>query len=483
MLKRLLTWHRRIALFCLLPFVIWALSGLLHPIMSHFAKAPRINAAPVQVNTQYLQIYAQLKDLLNKARIEHFSHASLIQYDGRYYYQIREVKLNELQVHYLPVDGQVSNLTDQEFARALASQWSEKNIIDSKLVTQFSPAYPEINRVLPVYRFSLEDGNFLYIDTLGKRITAHNTPLRESLSFWFKHLHTWQFIGDRHSPWRILPMLLLSGALLVMAILGLFAYSLLWPRIKSTRLNNHAIHRGAGLALSLCLLGFATSSMHILIDKFYPQTFRQTVPDNTLYTHALNHDPVKALIQSGGDNFQLVAIDDEIYSQVVSYEKRNMQFSYWQQRPTNINNQLLAEHILHAQLNVQGQVSHAEKIDKFGPTYGFINKRLPVIQLRFEHNPSTLYSVEPHTGYIAAVDNTWQNARSWHFGYLHKYHFLNPIGKGPRDIIIAIICLGLVSVAILGTSLYLARTFRQRRAKQQRDLNNNELLKITKEQA
>ncbi|KZN61333.1 PepSY domain-containing protein [Pseudoalteromonas luteoviolacea] len=483
MLKRLLKWHRRIALFCLVPFLIWALSGLLHPIMSHFAKAPRIDAAPVQVNTQYLQNYAQLRDLLNKARIEHFSHASLIQYDGRYYYQIREVKFNELLVHYLPIDGQVSNLTDHQYAQSLASKWSTANIVESRLITQFSPAYPEINRVLPAYRFTLDNGNFLYIDTLGKRITAHNTPMRESLSYWFKQLHTWQFIGERNSIVRIIPMLLISSALFVMAFLGLIAYSLLWSRIKSTHLNTQTMHRTAGLSLSLCLLGFSSSSMHILIDKFYPQSFRQVAPNNTLNTQALTHDPIQALALANGDNFQLVAINGEIYSQVVTFNKRRMQFSYWQDAPKNVTNQLLAEQVLYSQLNVRGQVFHAEKIDKFGPTYGFINKRLPVIQIRFEQSPSTLYSVEPHTGYIAAVDDTWQNARSWHFGYLHKYHFLNPIGKGLRDSVIAIICLGLVSVAILGTSIYFARTVRQRRARKQRDLNNNELLKITKEQA
>ncbi|KZN47733.1 hypothetical protein [Pseudoalteromonas luteoviolacea] len=116
--------------------------------------------------------------------------------------------------------------------------------------------------------------------------------MRESLSYWFKQLHKWQFIGDRNSIVRIIPMLLISGALFVMALLGLIAYSLLWPRIKSTRVNNHAIHRGASLTLSLFLLGFSTSSMHILIDKFYPQSFRQGVPNNTLDTQALTHDPI-----------------------------------------------------------------------------------------------------------------------------------------------------------------------------------------------
>ncbi|MCF2859974.1 PepSY domain-containing protein [Pseudoalteromonas sp. SMS1] len=483
MLKQLLLWHRRIALFCLVPFIVWALSGLLHPIMSHFAKAPRINATPTQINVQYLQNYAHLKDLLSQKQIERFSHASLVSYKGAYYYQVRELKLNHIAMHYLPLRPHLPILTDEQYAQYLAHKWSHQTISNSKLITQFSTAYPEINRVLPVYRFTLENGNRVYIDTLGKRITAHNTVLRESLSYWFKQLHTWQFVGDRHSPWRIVPMLLISATLFIVAILGLIAYSMLWRRIKSSRLTKQAMHRSLGLVLSVCLLGFASSSMHILIDKFYPQSFRQIIPDNTLMTRALDHDPIKAMQLSKGQNFQLVAIDGEIYSQIPLSEKGATQFSYWQDTRTSKTDLQLVQQILNEQLNISGTVQHFEQIDRFGPTYGFINKRLPVIQLRFAEQPNHLYSVEPHTGYVAAIEDTWQSARNWHFGNLHKYHFLNPIGKGLRDSIVAIICLGLVFVAILGTSLYFARAIRQYRIKKQRASHHKELLKITKEQA
>ncbi|ESP92231.1 PepSY domain-containing protein [Pseudoalteromonas luteoviolacea] len=483
MLKILLAWHRRLALLCVIPFVIWALSGLLHPAMSHFAKAPHIKPDPIKVELNRMHNYTHLKDALKQQDIHHFSHASLVEFKGNYFYQVQQQIDDGTTVHYLPLSATNVSLNDVDYAHYLATQWSNHNVIKSEFVTQFSSAYPEINRVLPVYKLRMSSGNNIYIDTLGKRITAHNTPLRESLSFWFKQLHTWQFAGDRHSLWRIIPMLIISITLFVMAVFGLLTYSVLWPRIKKKQLNKRSLHRVSGLVLSLCMLGFASSSAHILIDKFFLQEFKNLAPGNQIATDAINHDPVKTLAAANGHNFQLVNISGQVISQIVSYKNKSMHFAYWQSNQTQYDDKTFAQNALRNQLNITGALTHSEKIDKFGPTYGFINKRLPVQQLSFEQSPEVRYSVELHTGYIAAVDDTWQNARSWHFGYLHKYHFLNPLGKGIRDSIITLICLGLAFIALLGTSLYFSRLLRQRRAKIHRNLQNNEILEITKEQA
>ncbi|MCF6438788.1 PepSY domain-containing protein [Pseudoalteromonas luteoviolacea] len=476
MLKHLLIWHKRIALCSLVPLVIWALSGLLHPAMSHFAKASIIKNNPVAVDINDLQSYTNIQEALTQNGIVSFSHASLIKYKEHYFYQVQAQLLNDLEVHYLPLNNTQLRLTDIEYAKYLAQNWSGLNIQSTQRITQFSTAYPEINRILPVYRVQLDNGNNLYIDTLGKRIATHNTPLRESLSYWFKQLHTWQFAGDRHSPWRLIPMLFVSTALFIVSLFGLVAYSLLWSKVKSKRKSAKSLHRGTGLVLSLSLLGFASSSSHILIDKFFIQEFRALLPTNSIFTRDINHDPVNAMRSANGDNFQLLNINGEVVSQVVQFEKQNMHFSYWQSQETRFDNASVARSVLLDRLGISGRIHHHQKIDKFGPTYGFVNKRLPVQQISFEHSPEVLYSVEIHTGYIAAIDDNWQKARSWHFGYLHKYHFLNPLGKGIRDSIIALICLGLVFVASTGTYMYVSRSLRQRRAKQQRNLKNNELL-------
>ncbi|MBQ4844727.1 PepSY domain-containing protein [Pseudoalteromonas sp. MMG005] len=470
MIKSLLVWHRRLALLCVIPFIVWALSGLLHPAMSHFAKAERLKSPLVVVPDNVLATALPLKQVLTDNHITQLSHASIVEYIGNYYYQVIVAGIeNRRTVYYSTRTGAINRaLNDELYARYLAQTWSGQLALEVALINEFSPAYAEINRMLPVYRVTLSNENNLYVDTLSKRIAAHNTPLRESLSFWFKQLHTFEFVGGRHDLWRIIPMLAISLLLFGTAIFGLLSYSLLWRRLKNKRVNTPVLHRSFGVVLSVCMLGFSTSSIHILVDKFFPETFRALSPGNAIFTASLTHDPVNDLLQAQGDNFQLVVIGEQIFTQVVKQVKVQhkpvLDFSYWRGERVDVTSVDVATSLLSRQLNVAGAVSHWQKVDKFGPTYGFINKRLPVIQVSYAHMPDVLYSVEPHTGFIASVDGDWQTARSWHFGYFHKYHFLNPLGRGTRDIIMTFICIGLVITAGFGVRLYIGRRYRQKQA-------------------
>ncbi|ATD00527.1 PepSY domain-containing protein [Pseudoalteromonas spongiae] len=458
MIKSFLVWHKRFALFACVPFMLWAASGLLHPFMSHFTKAERIIPQPVTINSAAIAHYVPLDRVLEKHAIFAFSHASLVDYQNRYYYQISQNVNGELHTKYFDIEtAELSHdLSDAVYAEYLATKWSGKTTRSIHKLTTFTFGYSKINRILPVYKMELADKSLIYIDTLGKRIAAHNTPLRESVSYWFGQLHTFSFLGNTHDLTRIVPMLVISVSLFLMALSGVVAYSLLWRKIKDTRYSKQRLHRLFGISLSVCLLGFSTSSMHILIDKLFPETFRQIVPSNTLSSKQLKHDPINSLRKSGGHNFQLVNIHGEMISQIVHFQKRSRSFSYWQQSQLKLNDLALVETILAQQLNLSAPIETWQKVDKFGPSYAFINKRLPVVQVTFDNDP-TIYSVEVHTGYIAAIDTPWQQARSWHFGYLHKYHFLNPIGKGLRDSIITLIIIALLSTTILGLLLYISR--------------------------
>ncbi|TMO66743.1 PepSY domain-containing protein [Pseudoalteromonas aurantia] len=470
MIKSLLVWHRHFALLCVIPFVVWALSGLLHPAMSHFAKAERLNTPFIKVPNHISAVAVPLKSVLVAHNITAFSHARVIEYNAAYYYQVAVAHAPLPHIYYFSVKTGLINsaLNDERYALYLAQSWAEQAILDTELINEFSPEYAEINRILPVHRVTLQNQNRLYVDTLSSRIAAHNTPLRESLSYWFKQLHTFEFIGERHSLWRITPMLAISLLVFGTGVFGLVSYALLWRRLKSKRVNTPVLHRSLGVVLSVCMLGFASSSIHILVDKFFPETFRALSPGNAIFTDLLNHDPLKDVFDSNGDNFQLVAVGEQVVTQVAkqAYSRKRpiVDFSYWQNSAVNITSVDVALAQLQRQLNVSGTVLNWQKIDKFGQTYGFINKRLPVIQMRFVNAPDVIYSVEPHTGFIANIETNWQSARSWHFGYLHKYHFLNPLGREVRDAIVTGIIIGLVLTALFGVRLYIGRRRRKKSA-------------------
>jgi hypothetical protein len=269
-------------------------------------------------------------------------------------------------------------------------------------------------------------------------------------------------------------MIVISLLLFGTGVFGLVSYALLWRRLKSKHVNVPVLHRSLGVVLSLSLLGFSSSSLHILIDKFFPETFRALSPGNAIFTERLNHDPLKDVLNSNGDNFQLAVVEDQVVTQVVkqtySQNKPKLEFSYWQNTRLDITSADVVLAHLYRQLNVCGEVLNWQKIDQFGPTYGFVNKRLPVIQMQFIESPGTLYSVEPHTGFIANIETNWQSARSWHFGYLHKYHFLNPFGREVRDAVITFIIIGLILTAVFGVNLYIGRRRRQKEALLRRGL-------------
>lgn len=475
MLKSLMQWHKRLALICALPLIIWALSGLLHPTMSHFAKAPFIKPTKVSIEAKNIQSYLPLKSVLQNNHIESFSHASVVTVSGQHFYQVAALDENQQNVRYFDVtDGNESQtVTDLAYAAYLANIWSKQVVTGQpELITRFTAEYTDINRLLPVYKITLANGNFLYVDTLGKRIAAHNTPLRESLSYWFKQLHTFAFIAEKHSLLRIIPMVLISFIIFLVGVLGIASYGFMWSKTKGKKKNTQYFHRTTGLAISLSLIFFATSSTHILLDKFSPETYRAITPGNQITTATLNHDPLAATITAKANNFQLINLGNQIVTQTHVYRKKATEFAYWQNNKLDLDSTHVALAVIKKQLGVTGEIATWEQINSFGPTYGFINKRLPVVQFTLDNTPNIRYSVEPHTGYIALISDNWERARSWHFGYLHKYHFLNPLGKGPRDIIITIIILGICITIGLGLSIYMKRRARATNQLKQRNKLN-----------
>lgn len=464
-MKKLLVWHKRCALVAFIPFIVWALSGLLHPAMSHFA-APK---NPVKESVPRFSIpehYVPLAQVLNEYQIHAFNHLRLVNFQNELYYQMR-FKASPQQGHFIyryfsVANGQEAHFSTEQYSAELAQNWSSQDVLAVDRIDEFSPRYPEVNRVLPAYRAHLADGSFLYIDPQLTRVIAHTTLLREDLMYWFKQLHTFEFLGGNHAVWKLTLMLVLMVCVLLTAIFGLIMYSMLWSRIKPSKWTAPKRHRVVALLVSLPLLGFSTSAIHVIVDKFYPESFRTIEPANSLLTANLSHDPIAALIQSKGNQVGLVSVQDELYSQIEHRNKNTLTLSYWQHHASEVTDTEIAKDMIAVALGYTGNVVENTWITRFGPTYGFINKRLPVTQITLDSLPDTPVSVETRSGYIASVYTPWQQARSWHFGNLHKYHFLNPIGKELRDVLITLLILGVSLSAVLG--LWLSVSRRRRRA-------------------
>ncbi|MDP2228743.1 MAG: PepSY-associated TM helix domain-containing protein [Moraxellaceae bacterium] len=102
-------------------------------------------------------------------------------------------------------------------------------------------------------------------------------------------------------------------------------------------------------------------------------------------------------------------------------------------------------------------ISHVEKITRFEGEYGFINKRLPVYRVGFDTPDQLAVFVETVSGVTAAEVRSPQRIEGWSFAWLHKWTFLDPLGKNLRDALTALMALLIVVTVLLGLRLVLRR--------------------------
>jgi hypothetical protein len=94
----------------------------------------------------------------------------------------------------------------------------------------------------------------------------------------------------------------------------------------------------------------------------------------------------------------------------------------------------------------------ASLITRFGDDYGFINKRLPVWRVE---TPRGSVFADVREGLIAArARATWLTSfESWTFDTLHKWAFLNPLGRRNRDYATMIVTAIIIVTSTLGLAL------------------------------
>ncbi|MCL2915237.1 PepSY domain-containing protein [Shewanella corallii] len=495
MTKRLMGWHKTLALWMTLPLFIWAFSGLLHPLMGHFFKPPRLQLATEQfAELGFLPRRTSLAYVLNTHGIERFSSVKLVMFQGAPHYQVRiqdgESQADSdriaapnpnYQLRYFAVeDGTerfaeqqgVGKVADAEYAAELVNRLDGSSTTAMSLIRNFTPEYPAINRILPVYRIAKSSGTIFYIDTHGSRISTLSTPTRESLSFWFRTLHNLSFIGEMHSPVRLVVLGVMISGILLLALTGLLLYSGLWRRLSSGRgkPSISQFHRVSGMIICLSLLGFATSGLHTLVSKQSRDEHFGISPGNELSVSELDFDPLQTMLSLQADNFNLVQWDGQLWLQFWRYmeqastpkpgQDKVLTLGYWRPEQAQRTDADYAAFLGYSKLGVARSPSSQKTVTHFGGSYPFILKRLPVQQMAYGDS-GQLVAIETHTGYVAQLADQADKYRSIHFSALHKYHFLNDLGKVPRDLFITLIILTILGTASLGLVLYFKRSYRR----------------------
>lgn len=452
----LLRWHMRLGAVVSVAIIAWGLSGLAHPIISRLQPMPEQQRFPLQAmaSEQLLSPAAALAAAglggeLRALRLVNWGQGA--QYRAEIGGAVRWLDARS---------GARLAAAERDYAEVLARHFSGDShsaIAERRRQSHFDDDYLFINRLLPVQRVALarDDGLRVYVDTASGRLASLVNDRKALGSSLFRQLHSWLFIaneGLRHA----LMLGFLAGGLLV-GVAGIVQYLLQarsgrpWRRGSAGR----NWHRRLGIAVSLTVITFSVSGGWHLLQKHNgappraPEPLAVAAETLTIDWSALGGSIMQAeLVSVGGEPA----------------------FRLWQ------GGELSYRHGATGALLAGGEREHARQlaayyaghrelgepqlVDRFGGEYGFINKRLPVVAVDSLIDSSRYY-VEPRSGVLAALVRDSDRAEGWSFAWLHKWQFLDGLGRNARDAIAALFALGITLSFALGLWLYARRQWRR----------------------
>ncbi len=225
--------HRWLGLVFSLSILMAAGSGVIHNVMTRTQSPPppalpsgALDVAPIRLGVAdavaRLPADAQAVSAVNVRGI-----------GGRPWYQIYPQGGGPAQ-YVSAEDGRVDPAQDEAYAAQIASAFlGGAKVRKVAFLTAFDTEYLNIFRLLPVYRFELDDAlhTRVYVSTATGSVTRHTDDNRQFEARIFTNFHKLGFIPDKNL--RDLVLTALTGATCVVALLGVALFFATRPRKKS----------------------------------------------------------------------------------------------------------------------------------------------------------------------------------------------------------------------------------------------------------
>lgn len=448
----LLRWHMRIGAVVSVGVIAWGLSGLAHPIIARMQPMAAQQSYPLEAISggQLLSPAAALERAGISGEV---TALRLVDWGQGPQYRV------ELGGQSLWLDGRSGALlatAERDYAERLARHFSgdaHSPVASFKAQTQFSEDYLFINRLLPVQRvaFARDDGLRVYVDTASGRLASMVDAPKAAGSLVFRNLHNWVFIDNQQLRHGAMLVFLLGGVFV--GVMGAVQYILQARAGRGWRRNSRSRswHRRIGICVSLTVVTFSSSGAWHLLQKHNP------APAKPLPVWAVSPQALTinwAPLGQGIRQAELVSVAGQPYFRL--WQAGELRYLH-----AGSGDELSGGEAVHARALAEYYAGHdrlgeAQWVSRFGGEYGFINKRLPVIAFDSLVD-SQRYYVEPRTGVLAALVRDSDRAEGWSFAWLHKWHFLDGMGRDARDAIAALFALGIAVSFVLGLFLYLRR--------------------------
>lgn len=439
MLATLTRWHRRLSLLAGVALLLWASSGLLHPLMSWTNPRPAAFAPPVgeplelpaQAPAQLLAEPAGLLRLLWQGGSVQWQWASPDRQRLRYF------------------DARTGlEQPDADRARAvqLARHYTglaEAPLREVREITRFDREYPAVNRLLPVWRVEFSDprGLTAYVHTGEDRLASLTDRRKRVLLTLFQTVHTLDFLESVEGL-RLGLILAAVGSVLAMAMVGLGL--LLGRRGRAAAPTPRRRHRQLAWLAWVPVLMFSVSGLfHLLRQSPLLQDSPSTPP---LAVQGALAWPAEL---QGARSLSLLPLPGGGALWRARYGPQELAlFDARSGEPLAGGEAELARRLA-------GGTGTATRQTGFSGEYAFANKRLPVWRVQGQ---GELLFVDTAFGLVSARTRPLDVAEQWTFSSLHKWQLLDPLGKAWRD---AILSLGAL-LGILAAGFGLALRGRRR---------------------
>ena len=433
----------------------------MHPLMSNLFRpklAHRSYKAPI-INTAALG--HSIQEVLRLNNISEVKNVRIITVNNEHYYQVEQLNSNPIYIH--SESAALKEGFDIEYAKYLARYFLDDHNSTITAVTKipfYDTHYKRINRLLPVYKISFDrsDGMELYIHTPSSRLGTFNTSLRKGYIWFFHHFHNWGFLPD--GSVRVIVVTLFSALAFITSIAGLWIYGLGWKNFKKQKIRNNYLkkrksHRAYGIVFSIFCLMFSFSGSYHVLKKINPD-LRHTIQDTTLTPVANLKYSLSEILPKQNQLIQssIITFNDNTYYRCVFRSQRKPQIKYYNTQTgvyhENLDRNYCETLALRFSTFNKADITATSFITKFKGEYGFINKRLPVYKIAFSDSQNTTYYIEPSSGKLAARITDSDRKEGLSFALLHKFHFLDGLGKPTRDVIASLAALSMLLVAFKG---------------------------------
>lgn len=226
--------HRWLGLLFSVTILMSAGSGVIHNVMTR-TQAPPPSARPSGEGLDVSQIRMAVGEAVARLpeAAQGISAVNVRSIGGQPWYQVY-VKGGHAAQYVSAVDGRVDPSQDEAYASEIASGFlGGKKGRKTDFLTSFNTEYINIFRILPVYRFDLDDelNTRVYVSTTTGSVTRHTDDSRQFEARIFTNFHKLGFIPNKDV--RDLVLTTLTFATCVVSLLGIVLFVITRPKRSS----------------------------------------------------------------------------------------------------------------------------------------------------------------------------------------------------------------------------------------------------------